>query len=645
MLDYVSNLLKRLTMMKDYLKILPLLALPLYAQDDLSSLLESYVHESELSKITKKEEAGVIDIYTRHDLEMMQAKTFGDVLKVVPGFHYTRTYHNLTFLQKPSMVALQLSGIHLYVNDHDLSSNSFGSSFLIWGELPIEYIDHIEVYKGSASIEFGNETSTVIVKMYTKSPQREEGSKLRFVTDNYGSYNADGYIASKEENFSYFAYANINGIKRKEYYNEYEDKEYTFKSDHSGHNLYANFNYKEWILELGSYVKKSDNFLGVGLHRTPTDGDLDTSQDYLHLTKKFNYDIKLQLSYDRISYDRTYIDPNGIMLANAPLVTDYRVGFYDDIYSAILEKKVTYDKHVLLFGGFVKKKDFKEYGYFENIEANYIYRNSFVNTQKFYSFYAEYSYDYDPSTRFLASVKEDFITYDKIVASKSEISGKLGMVKYLGDLQIKTFLTKTYAPVAFYQLYNPDNIPYKTNKELENMHILIESLSLVYRKQKHKFKFVFAENQVRDAIFYNKDSVDGYNNMDKIMHYDYVELEYEYNFDLNNKFTTTFFYGNTSNDTILSPRYTTLVKLFSQYKKFDFYNELAYKSSYTYAGLDIGRSYDFTSAIKYHYSKDLSLGVRGENIFAKGYEQAYTGLDYAIDVVDPKVWFNLEYLF
>jgi iron complex outermembrane receptor protein len=28
-----------------------------------------------------------------------------------------------------------------------MSSSSFGSAFMVWGEMPIEYIDHIEVFK------------------------------------------------------------------------------------------------------------------------------------------------------------------------------------------------------------------------------------------------------------------------------------------------------------------------------------------------------------------------------------------------------------------------------------------------------------------------------------------------------------------
>jgi iron complex outermembrane receptor protein len=621
------------------------LLLYLHAEEDLSLLLNDYKHESELSKITKQEEAGIIDIYTRHDLEMMQARTFEDVLKVIPGFHFTRTSNNLTTFEKPSMGSTQLTSLRLYINDHDMSSSSFGTAFLIWGELPIEYIDHIEVYKGAASVEFGNETSTVIIKLYTKQPKREEGGKIRLSADNYGSSSLDAYMASQNGDFSYFAYANANNINREEYENVYEGTPYALKSDHSGHNLYANLKYLEWNLELGSYTKDSDSFLGIGTNRTPTGGGLEADHHYLHLTKKFKNDIKLQLSYDNIAYDRAYLDPNGINIANGPIINNYCVNFKDEIFSAVLEKKFNFDKHSLLLGGFYKRKKFDENGNFYDDALTYYYDNKLTNALDMYSLYGEYTYDYDSSTKFLTSLKGDFIQYDKAIPSYNELIAKLGVIKYVENLKIKLFLTKTYSPTAFYQLYNPENTPYKTNPNLDNMHITIETLSLSYKIDKHNFKLVIAENQIKDSIVYDRSLPYGYTNSPNTVDYTYVELGYDYLFNADNKFTSTLFYGGNSTNNVFSPQYEAMFQLFTKYKKFDIYNALTYKNSYEYVGLTMSASYDYTASVKYHYTKDLSFGLRGENIFNSGYEQAYRGLDYSIPVVDQKFWLNMEYLF
>ena len=53
----------------------------LFSDENIEMLLKQYRSESELSKITEKESAGLVNIFTRDDLEKMQAHTLLDVLK------------------------------------------------------------------------------------------------------------------------------------------------------------------------------------------------------------------------------------------------------------------------------------------------------------------------------------------------------------------------------------------------------------------------------------------------------------------------------------------------------------------------------------------------------------------------------------
>ena len=621
------------------------LNLTLWAQEDFTSLLNAYKAESDLSHITKRESAGLVDVYTRNDLEMMQVKTFQDVLRIIPGLHYTRTSNNLTSLSKPTTSNIKLTSTRLYINDHDMSSSSFGSAFIIWGELPLEYIDHIEVYKGSSSIEFGNETASLVIKLYTKTPQREEGGKVRLTVDTKQSAMIDTYIASTYDDFSYFAYANINDINRQKYYNIYNDKEYTLSSDRSGHNLYANLNYKNLTVELGSYAKQSDSFLGIGLHRTPDGGDLDAYQHYIHITHKLPNDIKVQLSYDHASYDRSYIDPNGIRVANMPTINYYRIRFKDEILSIILEKQFHYEKHSLLVGTFYKGKKFTEYGDFYDTGLTYQFTNSFSNKLNLYSLYGEYAYDFDKETKLVASIKEDFFHYQKEVRDSDELVARVGMIKNIDHFQIKAFATKSYVPTPFYQLYNPDNKPYKANPNLENMPLYIGSLSIRYKKASHDLELIFAQNKAEDVIIYDRSSPYGYVNTSSDSRYTRYQVKYTYTFNSANKVIFDAYTGNNNYDIVVSPKYAANIRIFNHYKKFDFYNELLYKSSYSYANLYMDASFNYSCAIKYHKSEDLSFGIRGENLFNDAYEQAYLGYDQAIPVTDQKVWFDVEYLF
>ena len=626
--------------------VLSLLTLSLYAKENLSSLLTTYKKESDLSKITKQEAAGIIDVFTREDLEQMQAKDFNDVLQLIGGLHATRLSNNIAAFSKPTTNTIQLPSVRLYINDHDMSSSSFGSAFLIWGELPLEYIDHIEIYKGASSIEFGNETASLIIRLYTKRPKRETGSKVRIYTDNKGSLSGNIYHADTLENgLSYFAYGNVNNIKRTTYHNEYNQKNYDIKSNRQGYNLYFDLEAKSWSFEAGSYSKTNDNLLGMGIHRTPTGGELDSYHHYVHFIKKFAHKIKLELSYDNLAYDRTYEDENGIQVANLPLLDQYHIQFNDTISSIVLEKVFQYDKHTLLIGSFYKYKQFSADGDYTYSPTNYLYTNSYSNALNLYSAYGEYTYNYNDSLRVMFSAKGDFFRYSKAVKSSDESIFRVGAIKHINSFQLKAFLTKSYVPVPFYQLYNPDNTPYKANPNLNNMGLDLGSISLKYKKNAEELEIVYAKNRLHNIIVYDRNNPYGYTNTDKNVDYTRYQIKYTHHFNIENKIILDLYTGNNSNDVVLSPQYAGFLQLFNKIDKLDIYNELIYKSAYKYLGLSMDASFNYTLALKYHINKDLSVGLRGENLFNDAFEQAYRGYDKAIPVTDQKVWFNLEYLF
>ncbi len=191
--------------MKKILLFLLFFSFAMEAKESLSDLLALYKEKNDLSKITKKEAAGLLNIFTRDDLEKMQARTLMDVLKTLPDIYVGRNYMNLTTLTRPTMQHMPSTAVRLYINDHDMTSASAGSAFLVWGHMSIEYIDHIEVYKATSSIEFGNENALLIVKLYTKSASRENGGKVRLTADNLGSFETDVYYAQQvDDDLSYF---------------------------------------------------------------------------------------------------------------------------------------------------------------------------------------------------------------------------------------------------------------------------------------------------------------------------------------------------------------------------------------------------------------------------------------------------------
>ena len=620
-----------------------------YAQDDIEALLDSYQDESKLSKITRKDSAGFVDVYTRDELEKMQVHTLQDVFKSIPGFTLTRGVNNIPSFLKPTSSNISSTSARFYINDHDMTSTSFGSAAHIWGDMPIEYIDHIEIYKATASIEFGNETAPLIFKVYTKTALREEGGKVRLVTADNGSLNLDLYHAKSFDNdFSYFVYSNKSDIDKNRYTNEFDSKNYIIKSDKSAYNLYANFAYKDSTLELGQYAKTADSFLGIGSYKTPTDGTLEARHSYIHFTEKFDNNFKIELAYDNLKYDRTYCDENNMSIVYPPSresINNYNIIFSDEIITAIVEKTFKNSKNKLLVGAFYKYKSFEEKGRFSDVRKSFYYENKQTNRLDLFSIYAEENYFFSDTFQFVASLKGDFFRYKKDVDPQNKYIARVGFIKNVENFQLKSFYSLSYIPASFIQLYNSENIPYKANPHLKYMDIDLFGLSLKYKNQRHEVEVIVVRNGIDNRVTYDPSTTNGYVNLADPMSYSRLELKYSYLIDRDNKIYFDYFTGRNSKGMELSPSFGINVKSFNSFGKFDLYNEFIYKNSYELAGIKVDYSLDYTMALKYHFDDDLSVGFRGENILNRGFEQVYKGLSYSIPVTDRRFWVNMEYLF
>lgn len=101
--------------------------------NEIDALLESYQTESELFKKTKDESAEHLTVYTRDDLEMMQVETLKDILK----------------------------SIRIYLNQNELILPIFGSGVSLFGNIDMDFIDHVEIYEGFSSFKFGIEPASI----------------------------------------------------------------------------------------------------------------------------------------------------------------------------------------------------------------------------------------------------------------------------------------------------------------------------------------------------------------------------------------------------------------------------------------------------------------------------------------------------
>ncbi|WP_353662018.1 TonB-dependent receptor plug domain-containing protein [Hydrogenimonas sp. SS33] len=610
------------------------------AAGSLDTLLEEYRSESELSKITKRESAGIYDIFTREDLEQMQAKSLQDVLKTLTLFTYSRTPNASHLLQKASVGYIPTEIVRLYINDHELSSASFGSAMFIWGEMPIEFIDHIEIYRATSSIEFGNEPGMLVIKLYTKRPEREEGGKMRLLADERGSLQGNLYYAhTNEKGFSMFFFGEGERLRNK----TYENRGRRLSSDLDNHLFYANLFYDGLRIEAGDYGKSSDPFLGRNTgYYAPRGGGLETEHRYLHITKKWN-GWKLQASYDNLDYERSYKEEK-IYAGAAGYVNDYFNRFRDQLYSIVVEKRWKWRDHALMGGVFYKRKNYDNDGDFVRDDGRRRESSASIGLN-LYSVYLEDRWRIFQGGELLFSLKSDHYDYNRAdIDDSTEWIARAGFLWYGPQWYFKAFAVHNYVPIAFYRLYDPDNIPVLgANGSLKMPEMRAFTSEIGFKEGAHHLYMRFGYAASKDAVKYHVAEHRFFNAGEN--DFRRIGLNYAYQKNHAHRYRIGWYVAENSKDVELSPRAGVVAHAFDRFGDWEVYNEWNWRSGYTYYGKKVDDSLEYTAAVKYKINDDLHIGLRAEDIFNDGYRQAYRGFPYAVPVIDRKIWLNLEYTF
>lgn len=191
-----------------YFFILISLQLQINAAENIDTLLDIYAKENDLSVKTKKEAAGNVIIYTKQDLERMQVKSLSELLKSIPFYAYNENKLGYTDAIRGDGFPTLGNDARVYINEREIISPFYGNSLGIVSKFDLAYIDHIEIYTGVTSFEFGVGPSNMVVRLYTKDPNREIGGQLKTAYGTNDSNETSISYADILDDFSYYAYIN-----------------------------------------------------------------------------------------------------------------------------------------------------------------------------------------------------------------------------------------------------------------------------------------------------------------------------------------------------------------------------------------------------------------------------------------------------
>ena len=322
------------------------LSCAVYAQtEEEKNFLLMYFKEDELKVISATRSLMSINrvtenvtVVTAEDIELMNAHTLADVLNTITGVQVD-IRGGLGSLSTVYIQGSFFNHVVVFIDGVSITSVSDNSS--ITGDIPVQFIEKIEVIKGPASSTWGSSLGGVI-NVITKSPGKEEKIKgtlyASYGEDNTGDFRAEAY--GRKKNFGYYLYAGrlqsdgLPGLRE--------------NMDFSGHDLYAKLSYdisRNTSLLFTVLYNKNKRGDGKFPEYDYSDGDETTRfLSSLSLNTSLNDNLDLSFSLRRSKLDFDFEEET---LSTGDI---FKTWTKDNTYGASAKLTWRYKKHNIVVG-------------------------------------------------------------------------------------------------------------------------------------------------------------------------------------------------------------------------------------------------------------------------------------------------------
>jgi len=608
---------------------------------NLTVLLNQIEKNEDLSNKTKQESSGISYVITRYQLDMMQARYLRDILKnTIIGYEISR--YGVLDPWRANNLPYSSNGIRVFIDNQEITTAQFDSGLFLLGNINLSFVDHIEVYYLNPSYSISTEPAYIIIKLYSKSPKKDEGKRIEASYGTFGSNSVNFDVADEKSNYYlHFSRSEVNHKKI-----QIEDKSIS-RDNNNAHFLWT-YGYGNTNVLLNAIYQNQDPFLGISWDGKIDDGSQIYKEVHFGIEHKVD-NWKLEYTCDYLRNNLYYYEENGLFVKNVPpysiVIKEIKTTGYGIVNTLKASYNENKDDHKLIFG-------------FDFRNKNVNYTDVKVNDM-------EMDYDGMKKQSIISAYIEDNIQ------TKENLIFTLGykFSKYLNDIMPDYNLHQYKANITY--LYNKNNI-YKVSYQHLEYSIPIYLYNNLYatsflKPQKidaliGKYKRNFNTHDIELVGFYgiNKNYPIMQENgtlttNDKDIYIKYISLKYHKNYNVINDFVAEYLYLKPENIP-LNRSYVLLVLNTHRYKKFDFFENLVYKNhEFKVKGVKSRKDgVDVSLGVKYNYNDNLSFSIKGENIFGTNYENTYlrvVNFDISniegvnLELIDRKFTVSMEYWF
>lgn len=620
--------------------------------EDINTLLNEFELNTDKSLKTVDERLGHVSIYSQKDLKSMQYTTISDLLKELPLSSLNKNRFGISNLSLPGTKTSVSGFFRLFINNHEVTSNYSQSPSDSWMELPVDLIDYVEVYRGNSSFSLGSESGIFFIRVYTKNPSKENGSQLTTTVSSHGSnsqsiMNSDSF----ENGWSYLAYINNTKTKDSQTY-----KNNNLQNDSDRKYFYLNVKKDNTDINIGYTDSRKDNYLGYSMDNSPDSGEISSKDYFIDFSTYFLDDksIKIALSYDmnELRYDESNSAGLGVVSVldfsslGTTIPKTYSQNTKVSKLNALASKKITLGDNNLLVGVNFQDKRYSKSDFTSVNFANNLTHTGRLNNfdkEQIFSLILQDTFKLNDDLLFLFNAKFDKHKRTGFVDDFSDEQYRVGAIYTPTEsIGIKAFYTKTSIAPSFYNI----DFALSTNTNMKEQKYKYFSIEGVYANNNSRFSIVYSNTKIKDFIYFTPA---GFINVDDIVQSKSLMFDYTYEFSKHNKIQLNYYTTNLSEEYSNSNR-GGYIKFMGNYDSFEYFSSVIYRNSfgyYTYASVD--DSYNFNLGVTYNISKNLSLALKGENLFDDStesiYQEGIAGDYFALKDYQREITFSLKWMF
>ena len=606
--------------------------------NEIETLLNNYTNKNSFSNKTIDANKGHLILFDREKIEKIHAKSLKDIFKTVPLMYY---YENRYALPDPlvsgGIEPYKSNFIRIFIDGVEVTQGWLGSGVMLYGDINIDFVDHIEFYYLATSYDSSSEPAYLTIFLYSKTPREDTGMKASLVVGNSGANSQSITYINKINDISYMVSLSHQNVKK--------DKIDNFTStplsrDFKRTQLFSYIKTDNQKFNLQIINKDMDSLAGMSYDSTPIVSTMKYLNVHLNYSINFASYWHFQTSYEWLKSDIIQVDDTPLIWSNAfgPISNQFNAVYKNSTYSTEITYKRRLGKHLITTG--IKNK-YKELDSFTN--NNIEQSNSPFTQENINSIFFQDQYSLNDKELITFSIANNDIHRNGGAIENELLQLRFGYIFSGDSWGYKSYIYRTQFGLDPLTRY----LNFDKYKDTIKQTTIGFTQEVSYKDNKSYFRLLMLLMKDENGLLEAESKIGG----GKTQYFSTI-LNYDYKFNQNNNLNIQLYYATYNNifDIDKLTDSSAYISHSISYNKFDFYNGIIWHKN----NIDKINFIDWTSTISWNINKDITITLKGQNLLDRAKNKPIYRVDpikqtmitpLFVNTVDKRFTIELEYLF